>query len=185
MVDTLERLGRSDEIAELRRKLYTDYGILVVTADTNFADPTGPTGKALGMVESIRSTEDGRIKAHTVIRGKKDTAKLKWWPGGPPPLGFQLKPVVDESATARRMHSILEPIPGHIAAVRLAFAYAAETGFGALRMAKWWNACPDIPDNLKPMSPYTMGYMVSNRIYIGTLVCSAQHDRSRERHARD
>lgn len=144
-----------------------------MTADTNFADPTGPTGKALGMVESIRSTEDGRIKAHTVIRGKKDTAKLKWWPGGPPPLGFRLKPVVDESATARRMHSVLEPIPGRIAAVRLAFAYAAETGFGAVRMAKWWNACPDILAELKPVSPYTIGYVLSNAIYIGRLIWGA------------
>jgi DNA invertase Pin-like site-specific DNA recombinase len=172
-VDTLERLGRADEITELRRKLLTEYGILVVTADSNFADPTGVTGKALGLVENIRATEDGRVKAHNVIRGKKDAAELKWWPGGPAPLGFRLKPVLEESATSRRVHSVLEPIPAHVAAVRLAFARADETGHGALRLAKWWNECSDIPDDLKPMSPYTMGYVLSNPIYIGTLVWGA------------
>lgn len=169
VVDTLERLGRADEIDELRRKLFTEYGILVVTADSGFADPTGVTGKALGMVENIRATEDGRVKAHNVIRGKKDTAELKWWPGGPAPLGFKRKVVV-ESVNPPRVHSVLEPIPAHVAAVRLAFARADETGHGALRLAKWWNGCSDIPDDLKPMSPYTMGYVLANQIYVGTLV---------------
>jgi DNA invertase Pin-like site-specific DNA recombinase/uncharacterized protein (DUF433 family) len=172
-VDTLERLGRADEIAELRRKLLTVYGILVVTADSNFADPTGVAGKALGLVENIRATEDGRVKAHNVIRGKKDTAALKWWPGGPAPLGFTLRPVLGESATASRVHSVLEPVPAHVAAVRLAFARADETGHGAWRLARWWNECSDIPDDLKPMSQYTMGYVLSNQIYIGTLVWGA------------
>src|SRR5262245_26465850 len=92
-VDTLERLGRADEIAEIRRKLFVEHGVLVVTADTSFADPTGPTGKALSLVESLRSTEEGRVKGHNVKRGKKDAAGLKRWPGGPPPLGFQLRRV--------------------------------------------------------------------------------------------
>jgi hypothetical protein len=172
-VDTAERLGRTEEIDELRRKLFTDYGILVVTADSNFADPTGVTGKALRLVENIRSTEDGRVKAHNVIRGKKDTAKLKWWPGGPPPLGFRLKHVEDRSVAAPRMHSVLEPIPAYIAAVRLAFARVDATGHGPSRLARWWNGCPDIPDELKPISAYTLGYVLRNRIYIGTLVWGA------------
>jgi DNA invertase Pin-like site-specific DNA recombinase len=38
VVDTLERLGRADEIAEVRRKLFVEHGILVVAADNHFAD---------------------------------------------------------------------------------------------------------------------------------------------------
>ena len=30
-----------------------------MTVDSNFADPTGVSGKALGLVENIRATEDG------------------------------------------------------------------------------------------------------------------------------
>jgi DNA invertase Pin-like site-specific DNA recombinase len=170
-VDTLERLGRADEIAELRRKLATDHGILVVTADTGFADPTGVTGKALGLVENIRATEDGRIKAHNVIRGKKDTARLGHWPGGPPPLGFRLRVVTASSGA--RAHSVLEPVPAHLAAVRLAFARADATGHGSRRLARWWNACPDVPADLKPISPDTMVYVLSNAVYVGTYVWGA------------
>jgi DNA invertase Pin-like site-specific DNA recombinase len=94
VVDTLERLGRADEIAELRRKLFVEHGILVVAADNHFADPTGVVGKAVGLVENIRSTEDGRIKAHNVVRGKKDAARRKRWPGGPPPFGYRLRRMV-------------------------------------------------------------------------------------------
>jgi DNA invertase Pin-like site-specific DNA recombinase len=67
VVDTLERLGRDGEIAELRRKLAVAYGILVVAADNNFADPTGVAGMALGIVEQIRSTEHTRISGHNVL----------------------------------------------------------------------------------------------------------------------
>jgi DNA invertase Pin-like site-specific DNA recombinase len=170
VVDTAERLGRADEIAEIRRKLYTDYGVLVVTADSNFADPTGPTGKALGMVEQIRSTEDGRIKAHTVNRGKRDAVKLKRWPGGPPPLGFRLKRVIDESVKPRGYYSVLDPIPDHLAAAVAAFVQADQTGWGDLRLSQWWNANPAIPAALKPMHSDTMGYVLTNQIYVGTLV---------------
>src|SRR5262245_5380975 len=38
-VDTLERFARAEEMAELRRKLFIEFGVLVVAADNNFADP--------------------------------------------------------------------------------------------------------------------------------------------------
>jgi DNA invertase Pin-like site-specific DNA recombinase len=85
VVDTMERLGRADEIAELRRKLLVEHGVLVVAADNGFSDPTGVVGKAVAMVEQIRSTENTRISRHNVIRGKKDAARLGRWPGGQRP----------------------------------------------------------------------------------------------------
>jgi DNA invertase Pin-like site-specific DNA recombinase len=168
-VDTLERLGRADEIAELRRKLFVEHGVLVVAADNHFADPTGVVGKAVGLVENIRSTEDGRIKAHNVVRGKKDAARRKRWPGGPPPFGLRLKPVVDESVSPPEVYNVLEHEPREAAALALAFARAAETGEGDLRLSRWWNASPEIPDDMKPISPFTMGYRLESPIAIGTL----------------
>jgi DNA invertase Pin-like site-specific DNA recombinase len=169
VVDTLERLGRAEEITELRRKLFTDHGVLVVAADNNFADPTGVVGKAVGMVEQIRSTENTRVSRHNVIRGKKDAARLKRWPGGPPPFGFKLKPVVDESASPPEVYNVLEPEPRAAAALRLAFERAAETGEGDLRLAQWWNENPEVPADFKPISPFTMGYRLESPIAIGTL----------------
>src|ERR1700761_59806 len=110
-VDTLERLGRADEIAELRRRLHVEFGVLVVAADTGFSDPTGIVGKAVGLVEQIRSTENTRISRHNVIRGKKDAARRGRWPGGPPPFGYRLKRVVDDSAEPAEVYSVLEIEP--------------------------------------------------------------------------
>lgn len=169
VVDTWERLGRADEIAELRRKLFVAYGVLIVAADNGFADPTGVVGKAVGMVEQIRSTENTRISRHNVLRGKKDAARRRRWPGGPPPFGFRLKPVVNEAVVPPEIYRILEIDPRQAASLRLAFERAAATGDGDLRLSQWWNTSPEIPDAFKPTSPFTMGYRLENPIAIGTL----------------
>jgi DNA invertase Pin-like site-specific DNA recombinase len=168
-VDTLERLGRADQITELRRKLLDEHDIMVVAADNQFADPTGVVGKAVGLVENIRSTEDGRIKAHNVVRGKKDAARLKRWPGGPPPFGFRLRRVVNEAVSPAEVYNILEHEPRAAASLALAFTRAAETGEGDLRLTQWWNTCSEIPNGMKKISPFTMGYRLENPIAIGTL----------------
>lgn len=72
LVDTLERFGRVDELPAIRKELYEKHGVLVLTADTGFADPNTPQGKALGMFEAMRATEHGRILGHNVLRGKRD-----------------------------------------------------------------------------------------------------------------
>jgi site-specific DNA recombinase len=172
-VDTLERLGRAEEIAELRRKLFIDHGVLVVAADNNFCDPTGIVGKAVGMAEQIRSTENTRVSRHNVLRGKKDAARLCRWPGGPPPFGFKLKSVVNDAVSPPDVYNVLELEPRQAVARRLAFLRAAETGEGQLRLSQWWNESPDIPADFKPISPFTMGYRLCNRIAIGELVWGA------------
>jgi DNA invertase Pin-like site-specific DNA recombinase len=168
-VDTLERLGRADEIAELRRKLFVNHGVLVVAADNGFTDPTGVVGKAVGMVEQIRSTENTRVSRHNVLRGKKDAARLGRWPGGPRPFGFKFKPVIDSSVTPPDVFNVLELEAREAAAMRLAFQRAADTSHGDLRLSKWWNTSPDIPADFKPISTFTMGYRLENPIAIGTL----------------
>jgi DNA invertase Pin-like site-specific DNA recombinase len=169
VVDTLERLGRADEIADLRRKLYVEYGVLVVAADNGFCDPTGVVGKAVGMVEQIRSTENTRISRHNILRGKKDAARLGRWPGGPPPFGFRLRRVINDAVSPAEVYCVLEIEPRQAAALRLAFERADTTGEGLLRLTKWWNTSPEIPDEFKDISPSTMGYRLENPIAIGTL----------------
>jgi site-specific DNA recombinase len=172
-LDTLERLGRAEEIAELRRKLLVEHGVLVVAADNGFCDPTGIVGKAVGMVEQIRSTENTRISRHNVIRGKKDAARQGHWPGGPRPFGLRLRTIVDDSTSPPKVHSVLEPEPREAAALRLAFERAAATGEGDVRLSRWWNTSPEVPAEFRPISPVTMGYRLSNRIYVGELVWGA------------
>jgi DNA invertase Pin-like site-specific DNA recombinase len=170
IVDTYERFGRAEEFDEIRRKLKNDYGVLIVAADTNFADPTGVVGKAVGVVESIRSTEAGRVKAHDVLRGKKDAARQKRWPGGPAPFGFRLKRLFDNDSKDARPYSVLEHDLESSWLIRRIFEKADATGWGRVRLARWYNTDPEIPEKFKPIGEHEIGYILANDVYTGTLV---------------
>ena len=173
VIDTYERLGRADEIAEIRRRLAVDHGVFVVAADNHFADPTGIVGKAVGFLESVRATEDTRIKRHNVLRGKRDKALRREWPGGPAPLGFQLRPMLSQPGSRGRLHHLLEVDPVVAPWIQTLFQHAHQTGHGITRLARWWNENPDIPAQLKPIGPRKIGYILHNSIYVGTLVWAA------------
>ncbi|HTN75336.1 MAG TPA: recombinase family protein [Pirellulaceae bacterium] len=171
LVDTLERLGRSDEIPEIRRRLAERHGVLVLTADSNFADPTSVSGRALGFVENMRSIEDNRLKAHNVLRGKRDTAKHKQWPGGNAPFGYQLESVLkDVNGRQEVDYSRLIPDPNKAWIIQWLFAKAEETGFGSSRLARFLNEHPDVPATLKPIHSSTVGFWLKQLIYTGTLI---------------
>lgn len=46
-MDTLERFGRFEELGAVRDMLRNRYGVLILTADTGFADPTTAQGRHL------------------------------------------------------------------------------------------------------------------------------------------
>ncbi len=168
LVDTAERLGRVDELSTIRSQLRDKFGVLVLTADSNFADPSSPEGKALGMVEQMRATEHSRILAHNVVRGKRDAARQGHWPGGAPPLGFKLETVMRHDRHRTEVdHSILVPDPVNAAFVGKLFAKAAQTGWAGSRLAKHFNESSDCPSALKPLSPSTVTYILANPIYFG------------------
>jgi DNA invertase Pin-like site-specific DNA recombinase len=171
VVDTLERFGRMEELDTIRRELRNKCGVLILTADTNFADPTSPQGRAFGMVESIRATEDARVKAHNVRRGKRDAAMQGHWPGGKPPFGLRLHSVMSETRGRKEVdHCVLEHDPNSAWIVKLMFKTANEKGFGQTRMARFLNDHPEIPEKFKPFEPATVGYWLDNPIYYGELV---------------
>jgi site-specific DNA recombinase len=168
LVDTLERWGRVEELSILRKELFERHGILVLTADSNFADPNTPQGKALGMFETMRASDEGRIKAHNVSRGKRDAALLKHWPGGAPPMGYMLRSVMKlENGRDVVDYSILVPDPETRWIIELLFATAEERSHGTTRLAKVLNAEPRIPDKFKPFQPETIGYWLDSEIYYG------------------
>ncbi len=170
LVDTLERLGRVEELPVIRKDLFERHGILVLTADSNFADPNSPQGKALGMVEAMRATEDGRIKAHNVLRGKLDAAELKHWPGGPPPFGFKLQSIMTTVKGREEVdYCLLLPNPETGWIAQLLFELAETTAHGSTRLAQALNDDPRIPGKHKPFQPETIAYWLDNPIYYGTL----------------
>ncbi|MBL9089927.1 MAG: recombinase family protein [Planctomycetaceae bacterium] len=170
LVDTLERLGRVDELPTIRKELFERHGILVLTADSNFADPNTPQGRALGMVESMRAVEDGRVKAHNVVRGKRDAAELKHWPGGPPPMGYMLKSVMTEVKGREEVdYCLLVPNPATRRIIEILFELAERTSHGSTRLARALNDDPRILAEYKPFQPESVAYWLDSRIYYGDL----------------
>ena len=176
LVDTLERLGRVDDIATIRKQLHERHGVLVLTADTNFADPVSASGRAIGFVESIRSTEHGRILAHNVLRGKRDAARQKHWPGGKAPFGFLLSNVMkNENGREEVDHTTLVHHPVKSIVIRLLFEQARDTNWGATKLARFLNEHPEIPADLKPFTPASVGYWLDQELYAGDLVWEKKH----------
>jgi len=64
VVDTTERFARSDELLAIGKELHEKYGVVIVTAESNFAGPLTQEGKIYALVEAMRATEENRIKAH-------------------------------------------------------------------------------------------------------------------------
>lgn len=171
LVDTFERFGRAEELESLRRRLYLKHGVLVLTADRGFADPTDIAGQMMAKFESARATDDNRIKAHCVLRGKRDAAKLKHWPGGVPPFGYRLKSVMVERDGRQEVdYCTLEPDPECDWIIRMVFRTAAERAWGPTRIAKMLNADPTILEKFKPFYTSTIGFWLSQEIYTGVLV---------------
>ncbi|MEK6259894.1 MAG: recombinase family protein [Planctomycetota bacterium] len=170
IVDTFERLSRADNNDELRNKLQRA-GFLVLTADSQFTDPTSVAGEALSSQESIRAKTASRTKAHDVLRGKLDAVRLRHWPGGPPPFGFRLRTIF---ATVRGVEEIdhreLEPNPTTTWIVEYIYQLADERGFGICRIAKQLNADERIPNSMKPFHDTTIGKMLDNEIYRGVMI---------------
>jgi DNA invertase Pin-like site-specific DNA recombinase len=171
VVDTIERFGRVEDLPTIRKELYERQGVLVVTSDSNFADPTTPQGKALGAFEAMRASEDGCKKAHDVLRGKLDAVLLKHWPGGTPPFGLKGRSVMKiENGREKVDYCLLEPDPSTRWIMELLFELAEATAFGSTRLAKQLNANPDIPDRYKPFQPSQIDYWLDHEIYYGELV---------------
>lgn len=171
LVDTLERFGRVDELPAIRKELYEKHGVLVLTADTGFADPNTPQGKALGMVEAMRATEHGRILGHNVLRGKRDAIELGHWPGGVAPFGYMLQSIMKEVGGRQEVdYCILVRNPETNWIMKLLFDRAHETGWGQTRLTRFLNEHPDIPEKFKPFQAPSVGYWLDNWIYSGELV---------------
>ncbi len=171
LVDTIERFGRVEELPSIRKELYEKQGVLVLTADSGFADPATPQGKALGAFEAMRASEDGRIKAHNVLRGKRDAAQQGHWPGGPPPFGLMLESIMKVVHGRQEVDfCILVHNPETNWIMKFLLDKAYETGWGQTRLTRFLNDHPDIPEKFKPFQAPSVGYWLDNPIYSGELL---------------
>lgn len=174
LVDTLERFGRAHEVETVREELRIKHGALVLTADSDFSDPTSVVGQVYGSVETFRARSAASQKAHDVMRGKLDCAALKRWPGGSPPCGYRLA-IRQECRTRRNgrevesHHHVLEPDPEKTALPIKVYNIAYATGWGRMRIAKAINSDSTITAKFGRVSESLVGSIMTNPIYKGVL----------------
>lgn len=171
LVDTMERFGRFEALPIIQRQLRVRHGVLIVTADKQFADPTTPGGELVNIFENFRATDANRIKAHDVLRGKRDAILQGHWPGGPVALGLMLESVIDRSRGRQEVsHRILVPNCESDWIIGYLFELAERTAWGTVRLSRDLNDHPDIPGKFKPFLPSTVGFYLDNPIYYGELL---------------
>ncbi len=170
IVETSERIGRHDDTVGVRTFLRKQ-GVLLLDANSHFADPTTVEGQLYTTMESWRGKQESEIKGYMVARGKRDAADLKTWPGGPPPMGYQL--AVDRIETRARKQVVLNklvPNPETRPIVEKAFELADEKGYGATLIAKTLNGDATVPSEFKPFHANTIDRWLKNEIYVGRMV---------------
>ena len=172
-VDTTERFARAKEMNSIREKLWEENGVLLVTAENNFASPLTPEGKIYAAVEAMRSTEENRIKAHQVLRAKRDTIELGRWPGGPAPRGYRLSKIIgqDEKGNDQFLGSnlVLDSKVVNVDIVREAFRICHKTGKRGSDLAKHLKALPQFREEFKNLTGSTVNNWLENTIYKGVL----------------
>ena len=67
LVDTLDRFGRLEDLQAIREELRKKYGVLILTADTGFTDPTSIVGQMYNTMEATRSTSAAGQKSQAMV----------------------------------------------------------------------------------------------------------------------
>ncbi len=156
----------------IREKLWEEHGVLLLTAENNFASPLTPEGKIYAAVEAMRSTEENRVKAHQVLRAKRDTIELGYWPGGPPPRGFVLKKIIQsENGSDKFVGSelVIDSRTINVNIIKEAFRVSKKTGIRGSALATKLKALPQFKDEFKDLTGDTVNNWLSNTLYKGTL----------------
>lgn len=78
LVDTLERFGRVEELPMIRKELFEKHGVLVLTADSDFADPTKPTRPAGARRDSAGISTSTRISLSSSNRSSHRRSATGW-----------------------------------------------------------------------------------------------------------
>ncbi len=174
LVDTIEPFGRMDNLDTYRRDLRFRHGVYVLTADRNFADPNSVDSKYAEMFENMRASEDSRIKANDVYRGKIQVIEAGFWPGSPVPFGYKLEVAATEKRRSRELlHHKLVPDPETAPIMAILFhASADHPSWGQQSLARYLNNNDAISDRFKPFHADTVGHRLKSEIYRGTLVWS-------------
>lgn len=172
LVDTIERFARLRDLPAIRDELRRKNGVVVLTSDTSFADPTSMVGQVYTAMESIRASSAGAQKAHDVLRGKIDVVMMKRWPGGSPPCGYRLAARTEtitrrNGKTLENLFHVLEPDPATMEIAQQVYRIAHERGWGRTRITKLLNADPEFVNRYGQVGGSFVGWVMTSTIYKG------------------
>jgi DNA invertase Pin-like site-specific DNA recombinase len=172
LVDTIERFARLEDLPAIREELRKKYGVLILTSDTRFADPTSTVGRIYGAMESIRASSAAAQKAHDVLRGKIDVVMMKRWPGGAPPCGYRLAARHElltrrNGKTVENVYHVLEPDPATVEIPRLVYQLAYDSGGGRTQITRKLNEDADFVRRFGKISEALVGSIMTSTVYKG------------------
>ena len=145
LVDTIERFARLEDLPAIREELRKKYGVLILTSDTGFADPTSTVGRIYGAMESIRASSAASQKAHDVLRGKIDVVHDEAVARRPAQLRLSAHRARTEMITRRNgktvenVYHVLEPDPETVEIPRRVYRLAFDKGWGRTRITTHLN----------------------------------------------
>ena len=173
LVDSTERFARSKEMNSIREKLWEEHGVLLLAAENSFASPLTPEGKIYAAVEAMRATEENRIKAHHVLRAKRDIIAQGRWPGGPAPRGYRLRKIIEQDENGNDKFAgsylVLDSNELNVSIIKEAYHVCYKTGMRGSKLAKHLKAMLQFRDEFKDLTGDTVNNWLENTIYKGVL----------------
>lgn len=170
LVWSFSRFARNRVDAAVYKSRLRKLGIRVVSVTEPVLD--GPEGDLLeGIIEAMDSHRS-KIQARDVIRGMREVALQGFYPLGMPPIGYRRDPVKVGKATRYRLVPDEETAP----IVRRIFQLYALEGKGAKEVAQELNSLGITRPKGHKWNRNIILRIVSNPIYIGTLVVKFDSD---------
>lgn len=175
LVDTMNRLGRAEEIPIVVQML-AQMGVVVLVASRNFEDPRTFAGAIQQTFDVFRGIEENDDKGHMVSRGKKDSVLQGYWPGGPPPRGYRVTTKTTERRGSREVpRKIIVPDETDRIGVEKCFEWADLFGWGSFLIANSLREDPAIPESCRYLDPNTIDRILENPIYMGRMEYGKYH----------
>lgn len=171
LVDTKDRFSRSSDIDAIEHELLRKYGVYVLAANRNFLPPDSTVGILQNTFDNVRSREENEIKAYMVMRGKRDSVRLGFWPGGKPPIGFQLVAASKEVRSRRgscKSKVVVDPTLSWIP--KMVFRLADELHMGSTLIARTMNDMPEFRQLGYKFGEHQVLGMLKNPLYKGVMI---------------
>lgn len=133
LVYKFSRFMRNMEESVIYRRMLERLGVKVISVTEKVPDE-GPVGKLIENVLACIDQFYSDLLAGLSLEGQKEIVRNKYWPGGPPPFGYDLKKIANAEGHSRKgqivQRNVLVVNAAEAKIVKRIFEISAETGKG-------------------------------------------------------